>query len=70
MIRENGIRSIALPPPGCGIGGLEWSRVRSVIERELKALEEIDVVVYEPAAEYQSVAKREGLQRDSRRLAH
>src|SRR4051812_20435899 len=31
VIKENGIRSVALPPLGCGNGGLEWSQVRSEI---------------------------------------
>ncbi len=42
------IRSIALPPLGCGSGGLDWLDVRPRIEQALGALEDVQVVVYEP----------------------
>lgn len=42
-----GIRSIALPPLGCGNGGLEWSEVGPLIYRKLKSLP-IDVELYAP----------------------
>jgi O-acetyl-ADP-ribose deacetylase (regulator of RNase III) len=46
VIVENGIRSIALPPLGCGNGGLEWQDVRPVIEAALGDLRDVDVIVY------------------------
>ena len=46
--REWGISSLALPPLGCGLGGLEWSQVKPLIERYLGDLE-IEVTVFEPA---------------------
>ena len=48
-IRENGIRSIAVPPLGCGNGGLDWGAVRHLIEGKLGVLEDVEVQVYEPA---------------------
>ena len=36
-IRRRGIRSIAVPPLGCGNGGLDWRDVRPAIERALGA---------------------------------
>lgn len=47
-IEELGIQSIAIPPLGCGLGGLSWSDVRAFIEQELSALEDVEVVVFEP----------------------
>jgi O-acetyl-ADP-ribose deacetylase (regulator of RNase III) len=47
-IRNRGIRSIALPPLGCGLGGLAWSDVRSSIEAALGGLSRVKVVVFEP----------------------
>lgn len=44
---EWGIVSIALPPLGCGNGGLEWSEVGPLIYRKLHGLP-IDVEVYAP----------------------
>src|SRR5216683_4342264 len=44
-----GITSMALPPLGCGNGGLEWSEVGPLIYRKLHRLP-IDVEVYAPYA--------------------
>jgi len=44
---EWGITSLALPPLGCGNGGLEWSEIGPLIYRKLHALP-IDVDVYAP----------------------
>lgn len=62
FIVEKQIRSIALPPLGCGNGGLDWAIVRPIIEEVLGALEEVEVVVYEPTAKYQNVAKKQGVE--------
>ncbi|MDD5567675.1 MAG: macro domain-containing protein [Candidatus Omnitrophica bacterium] len=42
-----GITSIAIPPLGCGMGGLNWDKVRDLIEKHLSKLP-IDIEVYEP----------------------
>ena len=44
------IRSIAVPPLGCGHGGLEWSDVRPLIETALGHLPDVRVLVYAPGA--------------------
>lgn len=49
LVDERQIRSVAIPPLGCGNGGLEWSEVRRRIERALSHLHEADVRLYEPA---------------------
>ena len=46
-VAEWGITSIALPPLGCGNGGLEWSEVGPLIYRKLRHLP-IDVEVFAP----------------------
>jgi O-acetyl-ADP-ribose deacetylase (regulator of RNase III) len=38
-----GARSIAIPPPGCGNGGLDWSLVRSIV---LASLYDFDLRIY------------------------
>jgi O-acetyl-ADP-ribose deacetylase (regulator of RNase III) len=61
VIEEKKIASIALPPVGCGNGGLEWGEIRPEIERVLGTLEGVDVVVFEPTGTYQNVAKPAGI---------
>ncbi len=48
-IRRLGIESIALPPLGCGLGGLDWNRVYQCINEHLGSLPNVEVLVYEPA---------------------
>lgn len=48
-VKSLGIRSIAVPPLGCGLGGLDWAEVRPRIERAFAALPDVRVLVYEPA---------------------
>ncbi len=45
-----GIRSIAIPPLGSGLGGLEWDEVRPRIEAAMQALPDVRVRIYEPRA--------------------
>ena len=48
VIKERNIQSIAIPPLGSGLGGLEWSQVRSKIEETLKGLHDVRVIIFEP----------------------
>lgn len=47
-VKQRGIKSIAIPPLGCGLGGLDWNDVRPLIERAFKALPDVHTVVFEP----------------------
>ncbi len=47
-VRQHDISSIAVPPLGSGLGGLEWSKVKQRIENRLKKLTDIRIVIYEP----------------------
>ena len=49
VIEKNKIKSIAIPPLGAGNGGLEWERVKLLIEQKLSYLN-IEIYVYEPNA--------------------
>lgn len=44
-----GVHSVAVPPLGCGNGGLEWEEVRSRIESSLGDLPDVEVQVFEPS---------------------
>jgi O-acetyl-ADP-ribose deacetylase (regulator of RNase III) len=47
-IRQRHIRTIAIPPLGAGLGGLNWPKVRTRIEQAMRDLPEVGVVVFEP----------------------
>ncbi|MHB1505772.1 MAG: type II toxin-antitoxin system antitoxin DNA ADP-ribosyl glycohydrolase DarG [Sulfobacillus sp.] len=48
VIRRDGIHSIAIPPLGSGLGGLDWTEVRPRIEAALRPLADLRVSLYEP----------------------
>lgn len=54
-IQTREIQSIALPPLGCGLGGLSWAEVRPRIEAAFALLPQVRVVVFEPTSEHQTV---------------
>ena len=56
-IFEYNITSIAIPPLGCGNGGLDWGKVRELIAKKLKSIENLDIYVYEPSKYYASRPK-------------
>ena len=47
-IRSRGIRSIAIPPLGSGLGGLDWVEVRIRMEEVLRILDDVKIVIFEP----------------------
>lgn len=48
-VERLGITSIAVPPLGCGLGGLDWRVVRPRIETAFEALPNVRVLLFEPA---------------------
>ncbi|WP_339087153.1 type II toxin-antitoxin system antitoxin DNA ADP-ribosyl glycohydrolase DarG [Shewanella chilikensis] len=63
FIEDNQVGSIAIPPLGAGNGGLKWLDVKPHIEQALGDLEGVEIVVYEPTARYQNVAKKRGVEK-------
>tara|TARA_R100000988_G_scaffold84275_2_gene47256 strand:+ start:87 stop:1151 length:1065 start_codon:yes stop_codon:yes gene_type:complete len=47
-LRKYKIQSVAVPPLGSGLGGLDWDEVKPRIEAALQPLSDVRVVVYEP----------------------
>lgn len=47
-VRQLGLRSVAIPPLGCGLGGLPWHEVRPKIEEAFSQLPEVRVLLFEP----------------------
>ncbi len=51
VIRERDVKSVAVPPLGSGLGGLEWRRVRPRIEAALREMQDVRIVLFEPGGE-------------------
>jgi O-acetyl-ADP-ribose deacetylase (regulator of RNase III) len=49
QIKRLSIHSVAVPPLGCGNGGLEWAPVRNLIVESFSSAPEVRVVLFEPA---------------------
>ena len=58
VIRDHEIKSLAIPPLGSGNGGLEWERVKIIIDEKLRSLD-IDIFVYEPSSHIIEQLKKE-----------
>jgi len=57
-ILKNNIKSIALPPLGAGNGGLNWGKIKTLIQKHLSDLE-TEILVYQPNAIIQETLKKE-----------
>lgn len=50
-IKQRNIKSIAIPPLGAGLGGLEWSIVYEKIKSAMEPLADVHVLIYAPIDE-------------------
>lgn len=58
LIKDKEVTSIAIPPLGCGNGGLVWGEVKQVVEKKLNPIiGKCDITVYEPSKQYKAIAK-------------
>jgi O-acetyl-ADP-ribose deacetylase (regulator of RNase III) len=58
IIERYQIKSVALPPLGAGNGGLEWEKVKQILEQKLSKLD-IDIFVFEPTSAIKEYLKKE-----------
>lgn len=47
-VKRLAIRSLAIPPLGCGLGGLDWSDVKRRLIRAFEPLGDVRVLLFEP----------------------
>jgi len=47
-LHQRAIRSVAVPPLGCGLGALDWADVRPLVEDSLSSLPTVEILVFEP----------------------
>ncbi len=52
------VKKIAIPPLGCGNGGLIWPDVKEIIENKIVNLaDKYDFIIFEPSSSYKAVLK-------------
>lgn len=66
VIKRENIKSIAIPPLGCGNGGLKWERVRSLMEKYLEHLTDVDILIYEPNEAVKELLKQQDNKKDAK----
>ena len=64
VIKEYHITSIAIPPLGCGNGGLKWERVKPMINKYLGHLTDVDIQVFEPNEAVKELLKKQDFNKD------
>lgn len=69
IIESYDIKSIAIPPLGCGNGGLEWSKVKQLIERYLGYLKNVKIQIFEPSDAIKQLLKEQDVKKEARLTA-
>src|SRR5690606_33190457 len=62
VINDNQIKSIAIPPLGSGNEGLQWYKVKELIDEKLSEVKNCEITVYEPNADVKEYLKKERVQ--------
>ena len=58
------IQSIAIPPLGCGNGGLKWEIVKPMIEKYLGNLQNVDIQIFEPNDAIKEILKKQDIHKE------
>lgn len=58
-IQKYEISSIAIPPLGCGLGGLNWNEIKPLIEQTFSDMPDVKFVIYEPSNNVEQVKNKE-----------
>jgi O-acetyl-ADP-ribose deacetylase (regulator of RNase III) len=64
VIKEYKIMSMAIPPLGCGNGGLKWERVKPLMEKYLGNIPNVDISIYEPNEAVKEILQKQEIKKD------
>ena len=64
VITEYKIKSIAIPPLGCGNGGLKWEKVKPMMVRYLGQLSNVSIQIYEPNKAVKEILQKETIKKE------
>ena len=64
VIEEYNIKSIAIPPLGCGNGGLKWEKVKPLMDKYLSKLNNVIIQIYEPNEAVKELLQKEVLKKE------
>ncbi|MBK7964245.1 MAG: macro domain-containing protein [Bacteroidetes bacterium] len=64
VIEEYKIRSIAIPPLGCGNGGLKWEKVKPMMDKYLGQLSNVAIQIYEPNDAVKEILQKEEVKKE------
>lgn len=65
VITSYNIHSIAIPPLGCGNGGLKWERVKKLMEDYLSSLPNVEIQVFEPNEAIKKILQKESRKKEA-----
>lgn len=53
------VKKVAIPPLGCGNGGLRWEEVKNIIINTITVVEDkYDFIIFEPSSSYKAIPKK------------
>lgn len=64
VIKEYNIKSIAIPPLGCGNGGLKWEKVKPMMDKYLGQLSNVTIQIYEPNEAVKEILQKEAVKKE------
>ena len=64
VIKDKNIKSISIPPLGCGNGGLKWDKVKFMMEKYLGELDDVDILIYEPNEKIKKILQEENKKKE------
>lgn len=63
LLQKENIKSVAIPPLGSGNGGLDWNKVRPMIENALDGLN-TEIMIYEPNAAIKAILQKQDVKKE------